>query len=168
MSLNQSLLPEFDNEMASTHKSLERVPDEKLNWKPHQKSYTMGELATHIANLPTWANITINEDVFDMAPPGQKPPVREPISSAAGILALFDNKVKTARAAIEGASDDQLLKPWTLRNAGKTVFSMPRIAVLRSFVMNHIIHHRAQLGIYLRLNDIPVPFIYGPTADESA
>jgi len=167
MSLSKALLPEFDHEMANTRKSLERIPDEKLDWKPHEKSMTMGGLATHLANLLTWTNISMNEDVFDMAPPGVEPPKREPVSSVPEALDLFDNNTKAARSAIESASDDQLLKPWTLLHGGQTVFSLPRIAVLRSFVMNHTIHHRAQLGVYLRLNDIPVPAIYGPSADES-
>ena len=168
MGLNEALLPEFDHEMANTRKTLERVPDDKLGWKPHEKSFAMGPLANHIAFLPAWAVHTVNEESIDIAPPGE-PPLKTPQSnSREEIVAMFDKQVAAARAAIASASDEQLFKKWTLLHGGKVVFSLPRIAVLRSFVMNHIIHHRAQLGVYLRMNDIPVPSIYGPSADEGS
>ena len=168
MSLSQSLLPEFDHEMANTRKTLERVPDDKFDWKPHQKSFSMGGLATHLATLPSWAAITIQKDGIDIAPLGEPPPRSEPCNSRDELLARFDGHIAAARAAIAGASDEDLLKTWTLLAGGKTIFAIPRIAALRSFVMNHNVHHRAQLGVYLRLNDIPVPSIYGPSADEGA
>ena len=165
MPLSQSLLPEFDHEMANTRKTLERIPDDKLDWKPHAKSFAMGELATHVANLPSWVGLTVAADSFDMAPGGV--PLKAPLAaSIADVLASFDKNVTAAREAIAGAADEHLFKPWTLLSGGNAVMSLPRIAVLRSFVMNHIIHHRAQLGVYLRLNDLPVPSIYGPSADE--
>ena len=165
MSLSQSLLPEFDHEMANTRKTLERIPNEKFNWKPHEKSYAMGALATHVANLPSWASLTVGSDSFDMAPGGV--PVRTTLAASIGeVLAAFDKNVAAARDSIAGAGDQSLLEPWALLSNGNPVLSLPRIAVLRSFVMNHIIHHRAQLGVYLRLNDVPVPSIYGPSADE--
>ncbi|HEY2934813.1 MAG TPA: DinB family protein [Acidobacteriota bacterium] len=165
MSISQALLPEFDHEMVNTRKTLERVPDDRLSWKPHQKSFSLGDLATHLANLPNWALITIKEDSFDVAPQGR--PVRaSPANSRKEMLVIFDKNITAARAAIAGASDEHLLKPWSLLSGGKTVLTLPRVAVLRSSVMNHIIHHRAQLGVYLRLNDIAVPAIYGPSADE--
>ena len=168
MALSQALLPEFDHEMANTRKTLERVPMDKFAWKPHEKSTTMGGLATHLANLPTWVMHTIEKDSLDVAPPGA-PPLRTPqANSTAEVVETFDRNVAAARAALAGASDEHLVKPWSLLSGGKTVLTLPRIAVLRSFVMNHSIHHRAQLGVYLRLNDVPVPSIYGPSADEGS
>jgi len=167
MGLSDALLPEFDNEMANTRKTLERVPDGKFDWKPHEKSMAMGGLATHLANLPSWGSLTMSSDSFDMAPEGK--PLKTPeLSSTKSVLEKFDENVAATRAAIAGASDADLFKPWTLMSNGNTILTMPKIAVLRSFVMNHLIHHRAQLGVYLRLNDIPVPSIYGPSADEGA
>ena len=167
MGLSDALLPEFDHEMANTRKTLERVPDGKFDWKPHEKSSAMGGLATHLANLPTWAGVAIDMDKFDMAPEG-KPQRAAPCNTRQEVLETFDKNVAAAREAIAGASDQHLFQPWTLLSNGKQILSLPRVAVLRSFVMNHIIHHRAQLGVYLRLNDIPVPSIYGPSADEGA
>jgi len=167
MPISESLLYEFDHEMANTRKMLERVPDDRLEWRPHTKSWNMGALATHIAFLAGWSVDTIHTDSLDFAPPGE-PPVRNPeASSRADLLAMFDRNVAATRAAISGASDEHLMKPWTLLAGGHEIFTMPRTVVLRSFVMNHGIHHRAQLGLYLRLNDIPVPGMYGPSADES-
>jgi len=168
MAMNQALLPEFDQEMANTRKTLERVPENKFGWKPHEKSGTMGWLATHIANLAGWAATTIGEDSLDLAPKGVQMVPAPDAKSRKDLLDTFDKNVATARAAIAGVSDEHLLKPWTLLKNGQTLLTMPRIAVMRSFVMNHIIHHRAQLGVYLRLNNIPVPAIYGPSADETA
>jgi uncharacterized damage-inducible protein DinB len=166
MSISQSILPEFDQEMANTRKTLERVPDDKLGWKPHPKSFSMGALAQHLAQLVGWAKETMTLDSFDVAPPGAPPYQPPAIKSRQDILDTFDRGLAAARAAIAGASDEQMEKPWSLLNGGKPMFTMPRIAVLRSMLMNHCIHHRAQLGVYLRLNDIPVPSIYGPSADE--
>jgi uncharacterized damage-inducible protein DinB len=168
MPLNQSLLPEFDMEMASTRKTLERVPDNKLTWKPHAKSGTMGWLASHLANLPEWGTITIKQDSLDLAPDGAPPQPQPPAKSQKELLATFDKNVAEARAALAGADDATLFKPWSLLKTGKVLMTMPKIAVLRGFVLNHVIHHRAQLGVYLRLNDIAVPAIYGPSADEGS
>ena len=167
MAINQALLPEFDHEMANTRKTLERVPDDKFDWKPHEKSFAMGALSTHLANLPTWATHSVELDTLDIAPNGV-PMSTPPLHSQAEVLATFDKNVAAARAAIAGATDEHLFAPWTLEANGKTIMTLPRVAVLRSFVMNHLIHHRAQLGVYLRLNDIPVPSIYGPSADEGS
>jgi uncharacterized damage-inducible protein DinB len=163
MPLNQALLPEFDHEMANTRKTLERVPDDKLSWKPHQKSMTMGQLANHIANLPGWGADMMGEDSYDVAI-GPRPPE---FKSRQEMLDAFDNNVKHAREALSRADDAQLGKPWSLLNNGQAIFTQPRAAILRAFIFNHVIHHRAQLGVYLRLNDVPVPSIYGPSADES-
>ena len=166
MALNQALLPEFDHEMANTRKALERVPEDKLTWKPHEKSMTMGRLASHLAELPGWAVNTIEQDSLDIAPQGV--PAMQALNAGTRkeILDAFDRNIIVGRAAIAHASDEHLLKPWSLLSGGKTVLSMPRIAVLRSFVLSHNVHHRAQLGVYLRLNNVPVPSTYGPSADE--
>ena len=166
MTISEALLPEFDREMAHTRKTLERVPDDKLAWKPHPKSFTMGALAQHLAAMVGWGKETLTLDSYDVAPPGAPPYQPPPVKSRQDILDAFDKGSAATRAAIAGASDEQMLQPWSLLNGGKPLFTMPRIAVLRGFVMNHAIHHRAQLGVYLRLNDIPVPSIYGPSADE--
>ena len=167
MALSAMILPEFDNEMATTRKTLERIVDEKFDWKPHEKSTTMGGIATHIANLPTWTVIGINDESFDLAPPGQEPFRVPEAKSRAEVLETFDKNVAAAREAIAGASDEHLMKLWTLLRGGQTIFALPKIAVLRTFVLSHIIHHRGQLSVYLRLNDLPVPSIYGPSADEN-
>jgi uncharacterized damage-inducible protein DinB len=167
MPLNQALLPEFDLEMANTRKTLERVPEDKFGWKPHEKSFSMGALATHLATIPSWGSLTIQRDSIDIAPEGEPPPKTEQAKSLKDLLERFDRSVAATRDALASASDEDLLKPWTLLKGGKVVFAVPRVAALRSFIMNHNIHHRAQLGVYLRLNDVAVPSIYGPSADES-
>jgi uncharacterized damage-inducible protein DinB len=166
MSISEALLPEFDQEMANTRRTLERVPDDKFDWKPHEKSMLMGHLAIHIATMPGWAAHTIDGDSLDIAPPDGPPFEMPKVNSREELLELFDKNAATARAAIEGASDEHLLKPWSLLSGGQTILTLPRIAVIRTFVMNHGVHHRAQLGVYLRLNDVPVPAIFGPSADE--
>ncbi len=167
MGLSDMLMPEFEQEMAGTRRTLERVPEDKFDWQPHEKSTSLGGLATHLANLPSWVGHTIEKDELDIAPPGEPPLRMPPATTRAEVLAHFDQNVAAARVALAGASDEHLLKPWSLLSGGKTVLTMPRVAVLRGFVLNHNIHHRAQLGVYLRLNDVPVPAIYGPSADEN-
>ena len=167
MSIAQALLPEYEHEMANTRKFLERVPDDRLDWRPHQKSWTIAQLGTHLSNLPSWVGETVNRTELDIAPPGQPPYREDAKKSQAEMLEAFDQHVSKGRTAIAGASDESLLASWTLLSGGQTILTMPRIAVLRSFIMNHTIHHRAQLGVYLRLCDIPVPAVYGPSADES-
>jgi uncharacterized damage-inducible protein DinB len=166
MPISQALLPEFDHEMSNTRKTLERIPETDLGWKPHPKSMPLGRLAGHVAEMPGWAVPAIAQDSLDIAPAGGPPPQATVAQSRRHVLEVFDKNVAEARAAIAGATDDQLMKPWSLLVGGKTIFTMPKIAVLRSMVMNHTIHHRAQLGVYLRLNNIPVPALYGPSADE--
>jgi len=166
MALNEALLPEFDKEMAGTRKCLERVPDDKFDWKPHAKSMTMRQLALHLALFPNWLAETLVTTSFDYAPTsgeGYKPPV---VNTHQELLEIFDRDVAKAREGLKGASDAQLMENWSLLAGGKTIFSMPRTAVFRGMIMNHMIHHRAQLGVYLRLNDIAVPALYGPSADE--
>ena len=166
MPMSQALLPEFDHEMANTRKALERVPEDKFGWKPHEKSMTLGRLATHVAEMTAWVTPTLESESFDFAPPGAPPFQAKTASSRDELLEMFDKNVAVARAAIGGASDAQWMTPWSLLQGGRTIFTMPRIAVLRSMVMNHTIHHRGQLAVYLRLNDVPVPALYGPSADE--
>lgn len=168
VSIAESLLPEFDHEGATTRVCLERSPQDKWDWKPHDKSFSLGALAGHIANLPSWVLVALNNDTFDMAPKGEEPAKSPVPESTEQALEFFDKNVAEARAAIASASDEQLTGNWTLLSGGKSVLTMPRIAVLRSFVMNHLIHHRGQLTVYLRLNDIPVPAVYGPSADEGS
>ena len=166
MNISQSLLPEFDQEVANTRKSLERVPEGKDDFRPHPKSMTLARLAGHLAEIPTWGVSTLAGDELDMNPPGGAATTAYVMTSRAEALATFDSHVAKARALLVDATDDAMMRPWTLKSGGKTLFSMPKVAVLRSFVLNHLVHHRAQLGVYLRMNDVPVPSIYGPSADE--
>ncbi|MFI5088218.1 MAG: DinB family protein [Terriglobales bacterium] len=168
MAIAHSLLPEFDMEMANTRKTLERVPDEKFEFKPHPKSGSMGWLAGHLANLPLWAAMTLKDDSLDIAPAAGQPFKLPETKNRKQVLEVFDQNVADAKKGIAAATDEQLMRPWSLLKTGQTIMTMPKIAVLRSFVLNHIIHHRAQMGVYLRLNDIPVPSIYGPSADEGS
>ena len=167
MTIGQSMLPEFDNEMANTRRVLERVPEDKLDWKAHPKSNTIGWVAMHLANIPTWIGYTLNQDSLDLNPSGEAPVVAPIAKSRQEILDNFDKNVAEARRLLESADDAEFAKPWTLLNHGAEIFTMPKGAIIRTFVLNHIIHHRAILCVYLRLNDIPVPGLYGPSADES-
>ncbi len=160
--ISQSLLPEFDHEMANTRKSLERIPDDKLGFKPHPRSTSLGGLATHLSTINHWTEAIVGQDTFDVS----TAPRNTELTSRAEVLATFDANMATARKIIAEATDAHLLKPWSLMSGSHTVLTMPRVAVLRSFILNHTIHHRAQLGVYLRMNDVPVPSIYGPSADE--
>ncbi len=163
-SVKQVALGDMEHELTRTRVALERIPEEHLDWKPHRKSWSLGELATHISNLPNWAAFTIEGDGLDMAETG---PPNVALESREAVLANFDTSSAAMRQAIRAADDRKLSETWTLRNGGETIFSMPKVAVLRSFVLSHIIHHRAQLTVYLRLLDVPVPSIYGPSADET-
>jgi uncharacterized damage-inducible protein DinB len=165
MALKDALLPEFDHEMGTTRRVLERVPVPDLAWKPHDKSFSLGQLAGHIANIPHWVDATLDHEVFDVQAAGEDARPKTPESTAA-ILEAFDANVKKARAKIDSQTDPALFVPWTFKNGNHVIFTMPRISVLRSFIMNHMIHHRGQLSVYLRLRNVPLPSIYGPTADE--
>jgi uncharacterized damage-inducible protein DinB len=166
--IGSSLLSELEQENASTRKTLERVPDDKFGWKPHEKSYTMGALASHLAAIPGWGAMTIQTESLDINPPGG-PGLTPPVATnREELLALFDKSVGEFRATLERADDAAFMRPWSLLNGGQVMFTMPRVAVIRGMIMNHIIHHRAQLGVYLRLNDLPVPSVYGPSADEQS
>ena len=165
--ITQSFLQELEMEMPNTRKSLERIP-EKFDWAPHKKSMTVGRLAQHLAELPDWAVKAISLDELDLAPAGSPPAQPQVATSRDQVLATFDKNLSAAKAALSGTTDEHLMKPWSLKMGGKTILTLPRVAVVRNFVLNHNIHHRAQLGVYLRLNDIPVPSVYGPSADEGS
>ncbi len=166
MKISDALLPEFDNEAVSTRKTLERIPTEKFDWTPHAKSMPMGKLATHLATLGSWLPITLESDSLDLNPPGGSQFTPPKPANTEELLKMFDENQTKARAALEAASDEEMMKPWSLLSAGNVLFTMPKIAVIRGFVFNHTVHHRAQLGVYLRLNNIAVPSVYGPSADE--
>ena len=162
-SLRQTALGDLEQELATTRRVLERIPDEHLDWKPHPKSWSLGSLASHLANLPTWQSTILGSDGLDMAtvPPPQGPP-----ASRAEVLERFDGALPAVRAAMEGATDEALMASWTLRHGDRVIMSQPRLAIFRAVGISHMVHHRAQLGVYLRLLDVPVPSMYGPSADE--
>ena len=163
MALNHALLQEVEQEFASTRKMLQKIPEEHFGWKPHEKSYTLGRLASHVAELTGWVSFILTTNELDFAK-GDYKPVNAPTS--AELMELFEDNFTKSKEALQKASDDALMQKWKFRNGEQIYFDLPKIAVLRSFAMNHIIHHRAQLSVYLRLLDIPVPGMYGPTADE--
>lgn len=164
MAIADTLLPEFDREITTTRKLLERLPEAQLAWRPHTKSMSLGELAAHVATLPMWGAVTLGRADFDLAGGVERPPM----GTRAEILAAFDRFAADTRQALTGRTDAELLAPWTLRRGTEVVFTMPKAIVWRGFVMNHLIHHRGQLSVYLRLQDVPLPAIYGPSADEAA
>jgi len=167
MTIGQMMLGEFDQEMHNTRKVLERCPDEKWNWKPHEKSGTVGWLACHVATMVEWLPITLKTEELDYAPvggPAYQPPK---IGNRKELLAVFDKNVAEARAALASVSDAEMMKNWRLLAGGQEIFKMPRVACLRGMVMNHHIHHRAQLTVYYRLLGVAVPGVYGPSADEA-
>lgn len=167
MTIGQMMLGEFDEEMKGTRKVLERCPDEKWNWKPHDKSGTLGWLAGHVATMVDWIPVTIKTEELDYAPvggPSWQPPKTD---NRQQLLAEFDKNVAAARAALATVSDAEMMKNWRLLAGGQEIFKMPRVAAIRSMVLNHHIHHRAQLTVYFRLLGVAVPGLYGPSADES-
>jgi uncharacterized damage-inducible protein DinB len=163
MAIVDALLPEFDHEMTITRKVLERVPDDRWDWKPHPKSSSLGALATHVATIPMWGEVALTRDEIDLGGDARQ----NLPTDRAGVLAMFDRHAAGTRAALTGRTDGELMAQWSLKISGKTIFTMPKAVVWRSFVMSHVIHHRAQLAVYLRLLDQPVPSMYGPSADEN-
>jgi uncharacterized damage-inducible protein DinB len=162
MAIKDGLLAEFDHEIGTTRRLIERLPDDKLSWKPHVKSMSLGGLATHLCNLPRWGGSILNDSSFDLA---GAPPNLEEKTSRADILAGLDENAAQTRGWLH-KTDAELMAPWSLTRSGQQMFTMPRVAAFRTFVLYHLVHHRGQLSVYLRLNDVPVPAIYGPTADE--
>jgi uncharacterized damage-inducible protein DinB len=166
MTYAETILPEFDREMANTRKVLERIPDDRLDWQPHPRSHTIGWNANHVADLPNWLAVTLTEPSMDIAPVGGESYKLPTLTSRKEILDLFDRNVAAARKAIAEIKDEDVGTMWSLLRGGQPIFSMPRSAVVRGMVLNHLIHHRAHLCVYLRLNEIPVPGMYGPSGDE--
>ena len=162
MAIKDALLAEYDHEVGTTRKLLDRVPDAQLGWKPHDKSMSLGGLATHLSNIPNWTGTLLNESEFDVA---GAPPNLQAKASRAEILEAFDASTRQARRSMD-KTDAEYLAPWTLKRGGQIMFTMPRIAAFRSFVLSHMIHHRGQLSVYLRVHNVPIPAIYGPSADE--
>ena len=163
MAIAQMLLPEFDREIAGARTAIERIPPDRLQFRPHEKSWTLIELGTHLARLLSWAQPTFAVDEMDLS--GYE---REPaLPSVAAALELFDRNAAAARTAIAAATDEQFMSPWTLKAGDTAYFTMPRAGVIRSFVLNHLIHHRGQLTVYLRMVGAKVPGLYGPSADET-
>ena len=166
MVISELLIPEFDNEIRVTRTVLERVPDGKGEWKPHEKSFPMAHLAQLVARLPGWTSIVMEKTEFDIAPKDGPILPGYSVEKTATLLAEFDKNAAAARDAIASATDEAFQVPWTFKRAGVTMFTMSRYQMLRSMMLNHLVHHRAQLGLYLRLTDQKVPQMYGPTADE--
>jgi uncharacterized damage-inducible protein DinB len=164
MALIDTLLPEFDREMGLTRRVLDRAPDAHFEWRPHPTSVTLGRLAEHLCDLANWAAITMNQDSFAMTT--ERPPDYVRPATRAAVLMLFDANLKSGRAAIVGKTDAEFAAPWKLISGGKEVFTMPKAAVMRNFVLNHMAHHRGQMTVYLRMLGVPVPSIYGPSGDE--
>ena len=162
MTLRDSLLAEYDHEMAATRKVLERIPDEKLTWKPHDRSRTLGELGLHVANLPNWGPLILERFDVDLT---TVPQDGRDAGSRSAILSLFDEARARTRKLLD-KTDAELAAMWSLKREGQEIFSLPKSAAFRTFVLSHIVHHRGQLSVYLRLNDIAVPALYGPSADE--
>lgn len=167
MSIATTITAEFDQETATTRKLLERTPAAAADWKPHEKSMTLGRLATHLAEIPSWGGPMLQRSELDIHPVDGSPAYVSPaFESTEALLALFDQNVREARATLTAMSDADYAGPWTMLMGGKPVFTIPRVAVVRTWVMNHLIHHRGQYSVYLRLQGVPVPGIYGPSADE--
>jgi uncharacterized damage-inducible protein DinB len=165
MPISALLLPEFDAEIATTRRVLERVPDDRIEWKPHEKAFPMGHLAQLVAMIPGWTTFVVTRSEFDIAPK-EGPTAVYQFQPVSALLALFDKSVADARPLLAGVTDEALQEPWTLKAAGQVVNTMSRYMVLRTLMLNHLVHHRAQLGVYLRLTEQKVPQMYGPTADE--
>ena len=155
----------FDQIVAGARAVLEAVPEGQMDWRPHDRSWTLGELATHLANLPNWTMATLSTSEFDIDPEDGGPPPLAAAGSAAELVEALNRSAAAARSAIEACSDDDLAAPWTMLVAGEPRFTLPKSVVLRTFILDHMIHHRAQLGVYLRMLDVPVPQLFGPTAD---
>jgi len=165
MPLKARMLAELEQEMTTTRRVLERVPEKRAGWQPHPKSQTLGQLALHLARIPGWIASVADAPSFDVAPPGGRPP--DPaFESTARLLQTFDENVAAVRAALARTSEDDFDTPWTMQRGGKDLLRLTRADVFRVLLLNHVIHHRGQLTVYLRLNDVPLPVVYGRSADE--
>jgi uncharacterized damage-inducible protein DinB len=163
MKLSDVMVQEFMHESQTTKKLLERLPEDRISWKPHEKSMPMSRLATHITEIPQWAEVIVNQDGFDMASVDFKPVMLE---SRRQILESFQKNLDKFAEILGGKDDEYLMASWKLKEGDKVLIDLPRAAAIRGFVISHVIHHRGQLSVYLRENDVPVPSIYGPSADE--
>lgn len=166
MRISDAMLPEVQQEMAQTRKTLARVPDDKFDFKPHEKSMTMGALALHIAMMADWGADTLVNDNFDVAPVGGPAYEMPKAENTAAVLALFDKAVTRFKENLAKTENDAMMKTWSLLQGGTPLFTMPRAAVIRGMILNHLVHHRGQLTVYLRMCNVPVPALYGPSADE--
>lgn len=166
MPIIDAFLAELDHEAATTRRVLERMPEGRADWKPHERSMTLGRLCGHLAELPGWGRTVLADDEFDLATARERGYEPYVASDRAELLERYDQAVAALREAARGTSDERIREPWTLRHGDQVVLSSPRAAALRGFVFSHSIHHRGQLSVYLRLLDVPVPSIYGPSADE--
>ncbi len=163
MAERDSLLPEFDQETSATRRVLERVPEAAFEWRPHPKSFNMGELATHLSRIPHWGKLILTQNAYDLATSG---PRVQALPTMAAVLDQFDTNVRDVRSALVEMTDGQLLQPWSLRRGDRVVMSLPKVSAVRGFVVRHMVHHRGQMTVYLRMNDVALPPLYGPTADE--
>jgi uncharacterized damage-inducible protein DinB len=163
MTMIDSLTEEFEHEARTTRRHLERLPEDKLEWRPHEKSFTSGALASHITELVSWTDAIFNKDEFDFDPATYKPYLA---TSLADLIKTFDDNVAKGKQALAGATDDTLKQPWSFKIMGRVRFEKPKAAVFRDFTLSHMIHHRGQFSVYLRLLGVPVPGSYGPSADE--
>ena len=163
MKLIDSLIMEFEREAQTTRKHLERLPNDKLDWRPHEKSFTAGALASHITDLARWGGAIFNHEEFDFDPATYKP---YQAGSVADLLKTFDDNVRNAKQAMAAVADESLMQPWRFKIMGRVRFERPKALAFRDFTLSHVIHHRGQLSVYLRLLNVPVPGSYGPSADE--
>ncbi len=163
MSIAESMVAEIGHEAATTRRLLERLPEQHFGWKPHEKSMTLGRLAGHIAEIPGWISTIVEKDEFDVAASGRTPAVHK---TRAEVIQLFDANVAKITEVLKRQTDQRMMAPWRLKKAGQLIFELPRVAMVRAMGMTHVVHHRGQLSVYLRLKDVPLPSIYGPTADE--
>ncbi len=163
MSISNAMIAEFKHEAANTRKMLEVVPANKLDWQPHEKSMTLGRLTGHIAEIPAWATMMVGKDVLDFATSDFQPANPD---SVEGLLEVHDQAAAAFNEALDGSDDATLMQSWTMKNGDQVYFSMPCAVAMRGFVLNHIVHHRGQLSVYLRELEVPLPQVYGPTADS--
>jgi len=164
MVLKDALLSEFDQETALTRRLLERVPEPAWSWKPHERSMSLGGLATHLAQIPRWGLSILQREQYDMVHDHSGPTAEK--HTVAEVLTAFDAHTAAVRKALAECTDAQLAAPWAFRQGGHLIMSMPRLGALRRFLLNHLVHHRGQLSVYLRLQNVPLPPLYGATADE--
>ena len=163
MSISDAMVQEFLQESATTRKLLERVPVNKLEWKPHEKSMSFGRLASHVSEIPQWGDIIVNQEAFDMGASNYTPMT---FDNREELLGSFQKNADNFVEILKGKADEHLFAPWRLKEGEKVLVDLPRVAALRGLILNHIVHHRGQLSVYLRFQNVPLPSIYGPSADE--